>query len=135
MVEMLMKLFGMVPNSQKAKLMGAAMGALGGGGGGLAGLTGLLGRFQSAGLQDKADSWVGDGPNARLSSDEVGRALGDDQIAEIAAQAGVSPAQAKRALSKMIPDAVNEMTPEGHLPADDPAFESAAGALRARLGV
>ena len=130
---MLARLFGMVPASQKGKLLQAAMGALGGGGGGLAGLSGVLSKFQSAGLQGKADSWVGNGPNERLSADEVGQALGDDQVAQIAQQAGMSPDKAKRALSKLIPNAVNDLTPEGQMPQSDDALQGALNALRGRF--
>lgn len=129
---MLARLLGMVPARQKGKLLQAAMGALGGGGG-LAGLSGMLSKFQGAGLQGKADSWVGGGPNQNLTPDEVGRALGDDQVAQIAQQAGMSPQKAKKALSRMIPDAVNDLTPEGRMPESDDALQGALSALRGRF--
>jgi uncharacterized protein YidB (DUF937 family) len=91
---------------------GAGLGAIGG----LGGLGGLLGKFQSAGLGDKAQSWVATGPNQAISGDEVERALGSDAVGQLASKAGMSPAQAKDGLASMLPNLVDKLTPGGQLP-------------------
>jgi uncharacterized protein YidB (DUF937 family) len=85
-------------------------------GGGLGGLGGLLGKFTGAGLGDKANSWVGNGPNAALEPHEVETALGSDTIGKLAKQAGVSQDDAKGGLAAMLPNLVNSLTPSGSLP-------------------
>ena len=85
-------------------------------GGAMGGLGGLLGKFTSAGFGDKANSWVGNGPNTALEPHEVESALGSDTIGKLAKQAGVSPDQAKGGLAAMLPNLVNSLTPGGSLP-------------------
>jgi uncharacterized protein YidB (DUF937 family) len=85
-------------------------------GGAMGGLGGLLGKFTSAGLGDKANSWVGNGPNATLEPHEVEDALGSDTVSKLATKAGVSADQAKGGLAAMLPNLVNSLTPAGSLP-------------------
>ncbi len=85
-------------------------------GGAMGGLGGLLGKFTSAGLGDKANSWVGNGPNAALEPNEVEAALGADTVSKLASKAGVSADQAKGGLAAMLPNLVNSLTPSGSLP-------------------
>lgn len=85
-------------------------------GGGIGGLAGLIGKFTSAGLGHKADSWVGTGPNAELHPDEVETALGGDMLSQLAGKAGVSTDAAKGGLAKMLPGLVNGLTPGGSMP-------------------
>jgi uncharacterized protein YidB (DUF937 family) len=91
---------------------GAGLGAIGG----LGGLGGLLGKFQSAGLGDKAQSWVGTGSNEAVSGDEVEQALGSDAISQLAAKTGMSAGQAKDGLASMLPGLIDKLTPGGQLP-------------------
>jgi len=85
------------------------------GGDGL-GLERLLEQFKGAGLGDKADSWVGKGENQPLSPAEVEKAIGDDRLAKMSKQTGQSVGSLTTDLSKMIPAAVNKLTPDGKVP-------------------
>jgi uncharacterized protein YidB (DUF937 family) len=80
------------------------------------GLSRLLDQFKGAGLGDKAESWVGNGENASLDPDEVEKAIGADRLAQMSKQTGESVGALKTDLSKMIPDAVNKLTPDGKMP-------------------
>jgi uncharacterized protein YidB (DUF937 family) len=86
------------------------------GGGALGGLSGLIGKFSGAGLGDKAKSWVGTGPNEALEPHEVGQALGDDTINELAQKSGKSHDEVKGGLAAMLPNLVNGLTPGGSVP-------------------
>src|SRR6202035_4363965 len=44
------------------------------------GLNDLLKQFQQSGQGDVAKTWVGNGPNKAISSDDLAKALGGDQI-------------------------------------------------------
>src|SRR5438093_7050261 len=54
------------------------------------GLNDLLKQFQQSGQSDAADSWVGTGPNKRISPNDLASALGSDRINALIGQTGMS---------------------------------------------
>jgi len=94
------------------------------------GLQKMLSGFQANGLEAEADSWIGTGENAPISGADVRKVVGDDQIAQIAAQLGVSEDEAADAVAQVLPTVVDRVSPDGHLaPAGelDAAFGALAG--------
>lgn len=87
-----------------------------GGGDALGGLGALLNGFQQAGLGDQAASWISTGRNMPLSADDVGKVFGDDALAQIAQQAGVSRGDASAGLAELLPQVVDHLTPHGRMP-------------------
>jgi uncharacterized protein YidB (DUF937 family) len=85
------------------------------------GLGDLLKQFQQNGHGDAANSWVGAGPNKQISPNDLGAALGADQIEQLTSRTGMSREQLLSELSNELPDAVNEFTPQGRLPTEDEA--------------
>jgi uncharacterized protein YidB (DUF937 family) len=83
------------------------------------GLGDLLKQFQQNGHGDAADSWVSSGPNKQISPNDLGAALGADQIAQLTSRTGMSREQLLSELSNELPDAVNQFTPHGRLPTED----------------
>ncbi|HKH02889.1 MAG TPA: YidB family protein, partial [Bradyrhizobium sp.] len=83
------------------------------------GLGDLLKQFQQNGQGDAASSWVSNGPNKQISPDDLGRALGSDQINALAAQSGLSREELLAGLSRLLPDVVNHLTPEGRVPTEN----------------
>lgn len=81
-----------------------------------AGLDGLLNQFRGAGHSETVNSWVGDGANRPISPDQISNVLGQGKIAEIAAQAGISPEQMSQLLAQALPTLVDKLTPGGRLP-------------------
>ena len=59
---------------------------------------------------------MGTGENQPLSPDEVQKAIGDDRLATMSKQTGQSVGSLTTDLSKMIPAAVNKLTPDGKVP-------------------
>ncbi len=107
--------------------LGGLLGGLGGGLGGLlaggaaggllgGGLNDLLGRFQQSGHGDIANSWIGTGANRAVSEDQLRDALGPDTVSSLAQQAGVSDMDLLSGLSRDLPDAIDQMTPQGRIP-------------------
>jgi uncharacterized protein YidB (DUF937 family) len=82
------------------------------------GLGDLLNSFKKAGQGDAADSWVGTGPNKAIAPEHVEKAISPEVLDQLAQQTGMSRSEILERLSKDIPDAVNEMTPEGKLPSE-----------------
>ena len=95
------------------------------------GLPGLLTRFQQAGLGDAVASWLGNGPNAALSGEQLGRVLGEGPLAQIAAQLGMGQGEAAGQLSQLLPGLIDQLTPNGQLPAN---MQSVAPELLGMLG-
>jgi uncharacterized protein YidB (DUF937 family) len=96
-------------------------GVLGGGaaGGVLAGgLNDLLKQMQQSGQGEVAKSWVGNGPNHAISPGDLAQALGADQINTLAAHTGLSREDLLAGLSQYLPEAVNQLTPDGRLPTE-----------------
>jgi uncharacterized protein YidB (DUF937 family) len=80
------------------------------------GLGDLLKQFQDSGHGDAANSWVSPGPNKQISPNDLGRALGVDQIDTLASQTGLSRDELLEGLSQHLPDVINQLTPHGRLP-------------------
>ncbi|GAC1425127.1 MAG: YidB family protein [Burkholderiaceae bacterium] len=94
-------------------------GALGGGGvGGLlgGGLGELLDRFKQNGHGDVAESWIGKGLNKELPASQLKQAIGPDVLAALEQQTGLSQDELLTRLSRELPTAVDQYTPEGRLP-------------------
>lgn len=116
---------GMIANrgagSGRSPGPGQGPGGLGGLGGGLGG---LLEQFTKKGYGDQAQSWIGTGPNQSLPMEALSDVFGDDQLAHIASQAGVSQDEARQGLSQLLPEVVDHFTPQGQLPPVDQLLAS-----------
>lgn len=89
----------------------------GGQGGQGGGLGGLVQQFQKAGMGDVIGSWIGNGPNAAISPDQLSQVLGSGQLGQIAQQLGMSHGDAAGQLSQILPEIINHLTPNGQAPA------------------
>lgn len=100
-------------------LLGNLSGALAGGGvGGLlnGGLGELLERFKQNGQGEAAESWINKGPNQQLPPPQLKQAIGSDVLAALEQQTGLSQEELLARLSRELPAAVDQYTPEGRLP-------------------
>jgi len=100
-------------------LLGNLGGALAGGGaGGLlgGGLGELLERFRQNGQGDAAESWINKGPNKELPPPQLKQAIGADVLAALEQQTGLSQEELLARLSRELPAAVDQYTPDGRLP-------------------
>ena len=92
------------------------------------GLPGVIEKLRASGLAQQADSWVGTGANEPISGADVRKVVGDEQLAEIASQLGVSEDEAAAAVAQLLPAVVDKVSPDGELAPDD-ELESAFEAL------
>jgi len=81
------------------------------------GLADVVDRFRNAGAGAAADSWVAKGPNEPITPDHTESALGPDLIDMLTKQTGLSRQELLSRLSKVLPEAVDKLTPDGRLPA------------------
>jgi uncharacterized protein YidB (DUF937 family) len=97
----------------------AAVGLLNSKSGSSSGLASVVESFTKNGLGQQASSWVGTGENQPVSPGQVKSALGDQQVAQVAEQAGVSKDDAAQGLAGLLPQLVNHLTPDGKIPDGD----------------
>ena len=81
------------------------------------GLGELVDQFKNSGLGEAANSWIGTGPNAPVSSSQLDQALGPDLIDGLVKQTGLTREDLLARLAKVLPEAVDKLTPEGKIPA------------------
>ena len=117
---------GMLGGQMGGGQMGGGMGGLGGllaglGGGGLGGLLGgglgeLDQHMRRQGRGDAMDSWVGTGQNQQLEPHDLEAALGPDVLEDLQEQTGMSRNEILARLSRELPHAVDQYTPDGRIP-------------------
>lgn len=123
----------------QAALIQAVIGLLansGGGGasGGIGGLAGLVQQFQQGGLGDVVGSWVSTGQNLPISAEQLQSVLGGNSaLAGLAQQAGLSQGDLMGQLSQLLPQVVDQLTPDGQLPTGGVQQPDLAGLLGSLL--
>jgi uncharacterized protein YidB (DUF937 family) len=97
------------------------------------GLEGLVKQFQQKGMGDLVNSWVSTGQNKEITPQQVEHALGPDQVQQIAEQTGMEPSEAAGGLAELLPQIINQLTPNGQVPAHSDV-QSMLGNLLRGLG-
>jgi uncharacterized protein YidB (DUF937 family) len=82
------------------------------------GIEGVLAKLQQAGLGQQAQSWIGTGQNMPISPDALSQIFGHGQLGQIAQQMGITHEQAAGGLAQALPNVVDQMTPDGQIPAE-----------------
>ena len=102
-------------------LLGGLLGGAAAGGVLNGGLRNLIQDMEQNGQGDAARSWVNRGENQSLDPNDLGRAVGLDDIDAVANQTGMPREQLLSELSQHLPHFVDQLTPDGRLPTDDEA--------------
>lgn len=95
------------------------------------GLPGLLQSFHDKGLGGVASSWVSTGQNLPISADQINSVLGSDAVKQLAQKAGINPDTASSALSALLPQLVDKLTPNGQVPEHADLVSMGASVLKA----
>jgi uncharacterized protein YidB (DUF937 family) len=117
-------------------LISALSGLTGGGssqGGGFD-IGSILGNMQSSGMADIAASWLGDGENDKISSDQVTNIFGQDKIADFASKLGLSEEEAVGGLSDALPQMIDKASSGGSLLDSIGGIEGALGMASKMFG-
>lgn len=81
------------------------------------GIAGLIRQFQRAGLGEQMNSWISTGPNLPVTAQQLAQALGGGQIQQMAQQVGMEPTAFGDQLAQLLPQLVDQLTPDGRAPA------------------
>jgi uncharacterized protein YidB (DUF937 family) len=80
------------------------------------GLGDLIGKLTAGGAAPQVNSWVGSGANQPIQPGQLGSALGQQTIDDLAARAGMSREQLLQQLATVLPQLINHLTPNGRMP-------------------
>ena len=112
------KMSGNAGSGLDSGILTSALGGLLGGGnsdGGGLDLGSLLSGMNSGGLAGVAKSWLGDGDNEAISTDQVTSMFGSDKISEFASQLGLSNDEAAGGLADALPQLVDNASSGGSI--------------------
>lgn len=98
------------------------------------GIEGLLAKLQQGGLADAAASWISTGPNQAVSPAQLEGALGGDLLGMLARQFGMRQGELAGQLSKLLPQAVDKLSPGGQLPQPGSGGQDFGALLGSLLG-
>ena len=94
------------------------------------GLQGLVQSFHEKGLGEIASSWVSTGQNLPISAEQIQSVLGNEQVQQLAAKAGISPDLAGSSLASLLPTLIDHLTPNGQIPQQSNLMEMGMSLLQ-----
>ena len=80
------------------------------------GIEGMLDKFRQGGYGDQAASWQSTGQNIPMSGSALQEVLGTGAIGQIAQQLGISHGETAGGLAQMLPQVIDQFTPNGEIP-------------------
>ena len=78
-------------------------------------LSSLVSKMDASGLGAVAKSWLGNGNNESVSTDQITNMFGSDKISEFASKLGLSKDEAAGGLSEALPQMVDKASSGGSL--------------------
>jgi uncharacterized protein YidB (DUF937 family) len=94
------------------------------------GLGSLIEKFRSGGLDDVIKSWIGTGANKSIAPHQLQHALGPDTVASLERETGMPRNDLLSQLSRILPDVIDNLTPDGNLPKESDLLPMEAGERR-----
>ena len=82
------------------------------------GIGAVLQRFQNKGYSQQAASWVSTGANEELPPQAVSDVVGTQELSQLSQQLGVSQEEVSSSMAQILPEMVNQLTPDGGMPDD-----------------
>lgn len=80
------------------------------------GMGAVLDRFRQKGYGGQMQSWVGTSDNQPIDDDAIEQVVGQQDLQQMAQQLGVPEQEVRHAFAEVMPEMVNQLTPEGQLP-------------------
>jgi uncharacterized protein YidB (DUF937 family) len=83
---------------------------------GASNLQGMMAALQSKGLGREVKSWVSNGQNTQVTSADIKKAADPAALRAMANEQGMSPDEMCGHIAKILPQIVDQMTPDGMVP-------------------
>jgi uncharacterized protein YidB (DUF937 family) len=98
------------------------------------GLNGLIEKISAGGLGEQVASWVSTGQNLPVTAEQIQAVLGSSFVQGLAAQMGINTADMAGSLANLLPQVVDNLTPDGQVPSDNKLLELGLAGLTSLLG-
>lgn len=123
-------LAGKLGNSVNPDIINSVLSGLLGGENSASGIGALIAGMQNKGLGSIADSWLGDGANAGISSDQLKDVIGSDKVHAMAAQLQTDENTLLGSLQDALPQMIDKASSGGSLMDDLGGLGNALGMAR-----
>jgi uncharacterized protein YidB (DUF937 family) len=80
------------------------------------GVQGVVSQFETQGFGPTVRSWVGTGSNMPIAAEHVQQVLGPDLLQQLSAKTGMPVAELAQKLAQILPQTIDQMTPDGVIP-------------------
>ncbi|MBM4208460.1 MAG: DUF937 domain-containing protein [Gammaproteobacteria bacterium] len=97
------------------------------------GLSGLIEKMVAGGLADQVASWVSTGKNLPISAEQLQEVLGSSFVQGLAEKVGINVNDVAGSLSKLLPQVIDKLTPDGEIPGDNKLLEAGLAGLKSLL--
>ena len=97
------------------------------------GLGGLVQSFQQGGLGELVNSWVSTGRNLPISAEQIQSVLGNSTLQDLATKLGMSNEQISGGLASILPQVVDQLTPNGEVPQGGDLLAQGLDMLKGKL--
>lgn len=78
-------------------------------------LQGLVAKLQEGGLKDQVRSWLGNGTNLPVTAEQLGGALGNEHVKQLADKFGLPVDGVLKLLAEHLPTVVDQASPDSAL--------------------
>jgi uncharacterized protein YidB (DUF937 family) len=107
---------------------------LGGGDNGGGGMGSIISAMKDKGLGSIADSWLGDGDNEEISTDQLRKVVGENKVTEMASELGTDEDSLLSGLKDALPQIVDKSSSGGSLLDNLGGLSGALGMAKKFLG-
>ena len=97
------------------------------------GIEGLVKQFNSAGLSELIQSWIGTGSNLPINAEQIVQVFSSPVINELAAKINMNTAEASDMAAQYLPNLVDKLTPEGVIPKELDLMSAGMDMLKAKI--
>jgi uncharacterized protein YidB (DUF937 family) len=91
------------------------------------GLGALLQKLEQKGYGPHATTWISSGANRSLDANAAREVIGGGELSQLAHHLGVPQQEVEKGMAEILPELVDQLTPEGKVPAE--ADEALGGGL------
>lgn len=89
-------------------------------------MQGVLSKLRSNGMGKQVQSWMGKGHNQPINGADVQRCVDPAMLQQCAQERGMSPKELCGLVAQALPEMVDEVTPDGKMPSQDPFAQGAS---------